>query len=97
MKDSKKITVSKIEIKIGDKVLTLTPAELKELKDVLERTFPSESVKFIPSQPIIIDRPWLYPVAPQWPVVPDRPGPIWEVTCDSLTNVLCINNTQAEG
>lgn len=57
---SEQIKVERIEIKIGKKVLSLTPEEMKELRDVLDQTFPKEKVTYIPGQPIIIDypRPW---------------------------------------
>ena len=54
---SEKITVEKIEIKIGKKALVLTPAEMKELRDVLDATFPKETV-YVDHGPIIIERPY---------------------------------------
>lgn len=58
-----KISVDKIEIRIGKKTLSLTPGELKELRDVLDATFPTGITAYIPSAPIIIERP----VYPSWP------------------------------
>lgn len=40
MKQKEKIAVTKIEIKIGGKTLSLTPEEMNELKDILNETFP---------------------------------------------------------
>ncbi len=75
------IKVSKIEIKIGKQVISLTPDELKELKDVLEKTFPSEKIQWIPSQPIYV--PWTSPYIGT-PVQPYNPWqPMWTVTCES--------------
>lgn len=50
MKD--KITISKIEIKIADKVIPLTLEQAKELKEILNETFPEPT-----SYPIVVDRP----------------------------------------
>ena len=81
---SNKIAVSKIIIKIGSQTLSLTPQELKELKDVLEATFPTEKTVFVPSAPVIIREPvpiypspWNEPYCPTW-------AP-WTVTCESGT------------
>lgn len=37
---SKKIAISKIEIRIGKNVLKLSLQEMKELKEILDETFP---------------------------------------------------------
>ena len=66
---SDQIKVERIEIKIGKKVLSLTPEEMKELRDVLDATFPKKKTVYVPGQPIIIKKP-VYP----WP----RPYPHWE-------------------
>ena len=55
------IKVERIEIKIGKKVLSLTPVEMKELRDVLNQTFPA----YIASSPVVIERP-VYPRLPYW-------------------------------
>ena len=59
---SEKISISKIQIKIGNKALDLTLEEARELKDILNTTFPEKEV--IPGiyplpcpSPIIIERP----------------------------------------
>ena len=68
---SEQIKVERIEIKIGKKVLNLTPEEMKELRDVLDKTLPKGKTVYIPGQPIIIEKP-AYP----W----HRPYPHWEPT-----------------
>lgn len=69
-----KVTVEKIEITIGRKTISLSPAELRELREVLDSLFPKET-QFIPSAPIIIERPSC-----------PRPWRHWdEVWCDSST------------
>ncbi len=52
-----KIEVKTIEIVVGKKVISLSPEELRELRDVLDATFPREVVKYVPSAPIYIERP----------------------------------------
>ncbi len=84
-----KIQVDKIRISIGRKVLELTPDELRELRDVLDATFPTET-RYVPSQPIIIERP-TYP----------RPWRYWDTTwCGSETGkgqTLCVSSNNASG
>ena len=53
-KASDKVTVDRVEITVGKKKLSLTTDELRELRDVLDATFP----KVIPYKaPIVIERP----------------------------------------
>lgn len=47
-----KIAVNKICITIGRKTVELTPAELRELREVLDEMFPKQRVDV----PIVIDR-----------------------------------------
>ena len=61
-KKSDKIAVKKIEIEVGGKILGLTPEEMKELRDILDATFPKETV-YVPGSPIIIKEP----VYRSWP------------------------------
>ena len=50
-----------MEIQIGDEVLSLTLAQARELRDILNSTFPEKSVETIPV-------PTPYPVPyPVWP------------------------------
>jgi hypothetical protein len=57
-----KIKVDAIKITIGRKTLELTPDELKELRDILDATFPKATVQPWPA-PVIIERP----VYREWP------------------------------
>ncbi len=63
-----KIEVSKVEIKIGKKIIPLSLEEAKELKDILNETFPDPSPTIINNYP---NRWWHepiinYPLAPRW-------------------------------
>jgi hypothetical protein len=79
---AKTVKVDKIQITIGKKTIELSPDELKELRDVLDATFPKETTRWLPSQPITIP----YPVYPQtfryW-------EPRWTSTGDGGTVTLC--------
>lgn len=63
---AKKIKVERIEIKIGDKSISLTPEEMKELRDIIDQTFPKEVV-YVPGRPIIIEKPIYPPPIDPWP------------------------------
>ena len=79
------IAIDKIRVIIGRKTLELTPPELKELRDILNELFP-ETVRIVPSTPIVIERPI-------WP----RPRKYWsEVWNDNTSNgrapqTLCLS------
>ena len=75
MSEETKVEVSKIEIKIGDTKVSITPSQLKELRDVLESLFPKKT-QFIPSAPIYIERPY-------------HPWRQWDVICKS-SGTLCL-------
>lgn len=66
-----KVSFKNVIVKIGDKEISLSLDEAKELQDILNRTFGTEKTVFVPSAPVIIERPW-YPTYPHW-----------SVTCDS--------------
>lgn len=53
------VSIDKVEIKIGDKEVSLTLEQLKELKGLLDGLFP---------QPIVIDRPYPVVVPQPYPV-----------------------------
>ncbi len=100
MNENNTIKVSKIEIKIGKQVISLTPDDLKELKRALEDIFPTaEVVKWIPNQPIYV--PWTSPYIGT-PVQPYNPWqPLWTITCESplgdnncQTMCLSLNNNE---
>ena len=64
MAKSKKVLVSKIEIKLGDdKKLVLSPEQAKELRDILSEMYPGPprvQKEYIPSPYPVpwYDRPW---------------------------------------
>lgn len=72
---SESVSVSKIVIEIGKKKLELTPDELRELREVLDITFPKEKVIHVQGQPIIIEKP-VYKEPPWWPYKRWM-GPYW--------------------
>lgn len=57
------IKISKIELEVGENKFKLSLAEARELKKILDDTFPNKEVVYIPSTPIYIDR---YPQY-RWP------------------------------
>lgn len=67
------VSIKKLVIKIGDKEVNLSLDEAKELQDILNRTFGGEKTIFVPTAPVIIERPW-YPNYPHW-----------YITCDSTS------------
>lgn len=60
-----KVSIKNVIVKIGDKEISLSLYEAKELQDILNRTFGTEKTVFVPSAPVIIERPW-YPTYPHW-------------------------------
>ena len=74
--NANQIAVSHIEIKIRDNTLRLSPEEFRELRDILNATFPAE-VKWYPTPAPVYIPPITIPM--------DTPYPWrhWEVTCQS--------------
>ncbi len=78
------IKVETIKIQIGRKTLELTPEELRELRDVLDATFPKPKKESVmPYYPVIIHEP------------SPRPWKYWEVTCDAKSHsaTLCCSRS----
>ncbi len=75
------ITVSKIDIKIGAKTISLSLDELKELREVLNNLFP-ESVRFVPTYPVTI--PYFF-----YPSEPYKWGG-WETICQGDSNEITL-------
>ena len=87
---SDKIAVSRIEIKIGKDVLKLSIAQMQELKEVLNKTFPDDKTVYIDRQPYYIPPP-IYIEPSVYPVYPWNQ---WITTCgDSTTTTLEESNT----
>ncbi len=86
--DENKISVEKISIKIGRKTLDLTPEEMKELRDILDQTFPKEKTVYLPSQPIIIQRdyPWVWKKYDHWC------EPKWTMNQKTGGSTLCLSS-----
>jgi len=62
-----KIEVQKIVIQIGKKEVSLTIGEAKELQKILDETFGKKEIVYIPSHPVVIERP-IYPPYRWWQV-----------------------------
>lgn len=91
MKD--KIEIKKIVIKVGEKELSFSLEEAKELQDILNKTFGGEKTVWFPSYPIYIEveRPYRI-VSPYNPYLPTWPTYVtWGTTITDGT--LCLSNT----
>ncbi len=78
-----KVGINKIEIELDGDIIKLSLEEARELKDILNDTFPDEGMKELeelkkkhdelspqpPYQPIIIDRYYRY--SPRWQYIPN--------------------------
>ena len=74
---SNSVQISKIDIKIGDKTLSLSLEEAKELKDRLSEFFP-DNITIQPYWPVYI--PYSYTETPD--PFPSK----WEFTCGDSSN-----------
>lgn len=72
---SKKIEIKKIVIQIGDKEAELTIEQARDLKDALAELLGNKETVYVPSAPIIIERPYCPPW--QWPN--------WNITWDATS------------
>lgn len=77
-----KIEVKTIEVVVGKQVISLSPEELRELRDVLDATFPREVVRYVPSVPIYIERP-----------IYERPWEYWQPYYTTCGNTLRLSTT----
>jgi hypothetical protein len=72
----KKIEVTKVVIRIGDKPVELTIDQARELKDALNELLGSKETVYLPSSPVIIDRPYPYPYTPYWTITYGNTGTV---------------------
>jgi len=84
-----KIEIGKIELKIGDTVISLTLKEAKQLKEILQEAFPDKGMGTF----------WSYPVHIP---TPKRRWDDWWVTWgqrsqDCTSSVLSISNSEQTG
>ena len=79
---SNSVQISKIEIKIGEKVFSLTMEEARELKTHLNQLFYDDSGRYF--WPIFIPYPIYKEISP-------ASKPYWEVTCKNNTLNLTNN------
>lgn len=71
------IKVQKIVIQIGKKEVSLTVGEAKELQKILDETFGKKEIVYIPSHPVVIERP-IYPPYRWWRVrYEDNAQTVW--------------------
>lgn len=85
--DKMKAKIKKIDFEIGDKKFSLTPAEAKELKKILNEMFGED--KLVYSPPVIVKElvPWVQPTYPyRW----------WDVGYGDSTGTITICNTTTE-
>lgn len=92
------VEISKVEIKIGKQVISLTPAEFQELRNVIDAAFPRGNTTYVaPSIPIIIEKektpdPWPVPYKrPWWNDHPYRY--YWEQPFVTWENTLTIEHS----
>ena len=79
MKKEQEIKINKVEIKIGDKTLSLSIEEVLELKNILNKYFGLTSIEQC-YNPITIINPMYIPYVPLW-----NDAPPWTVTCKNDT------------
>lgn len=81
------IEIKKIIIKVGSKEVTFTLDEVKELQEILNKTFGAfgdREIIYVPNTPIIIERP-VYP-----------PYRWWQVEYNNTSQALCCSNKDQE-
>lgn len=66
---AKKIEIKKVIIQIGDQEAALTIEQARDLKDALIELLGAKETVYVPSSPVIIERPYR-PYYPYW-------GTIW--------------------
>lgn len=88
-----KIEIKKIVIKVGEKELSFSMEEAKELQNILNETFGGEKAIYFPSYPVYIEveRPYRI-TSPYNPYIPTWPTyTTWNTTVSDGT--LCVSNT----
>jgi hypothetical protein len=83
MNKTDKVKINNIEVQIGDVKHKLTLEQAKDLQNILNQLFAKE-VKYVPYQPIYIERWWgnSWPyVAPAIVPTTDPYQPTWTITC----------------
>lgn len=78
--------IEKIEIRMGDQVVSLSLAQVKELKEALRQLFPEA--------PQTTYVPYPYPVYPSPYIYKPWTGPYWTTRLDSNT---CYLSLQSKG
>jgi hypothetical protein len=89
---SKKVEVARIVIKVGEKELSFTLDEAKEMKEILSKLLGEDKVVYIPSSPIYIEVDrfyrWVEPYrAPYSPYVTTT----WYATYSTDDKTLCFS------
>lgn len=70
---NKKIEIKKVVIQIGDKEAELTIEQARELKDALNELLGKKETVYLPSSPVIIERPY--------------PRPYWATTWGNTSGI----------
>lgn len=82
MKEKEAVAIQKIDIKIGQKTLSLTPEQAKELKQILNDMFEE---KVVHEHHHHSERYWW-----NWPTYSSMPAPLpyekWTITCGGISN-----------
>lgn len=68
------VKISKLNVKIGKKEISLTLEEAKELQKILNETFGEQKTMIIPLSPVIIER------IRERPVIEKYPWRHWDIT-----------------
>lgn len=89
---SNTISIEKVQIKIGQKTIELTPKQALELRDILNETFPDKSVSLGPiviERPVYVERnPWRFPMWNE-PILYCATG---DTACDTM-KTLCLSTS----
>ena len=78
------VKIEHVKLKIGNKIIELSMDDLKELKKILDETFPGETVVFLPGIPVYVEKTYPVYIPPlEWP--PRRWYETWSSTSNTLT------------
>ena len=88
MSDEKgKIKLGKIEVRMGEKTVTLTVEQARELSALLKGLFGDDSTKMVHVHDYWYPRPWY--MGPTWTYT----GSSWQVSANTSTGTYTLNTT----
>jgi hypothetical protein len=92
---TKKVEVARIVIKVGEKELSFTLDEAKEMKELLSKILGEDKVVYVPSSPIYIEverpRRWIGIEPYPYTTYPIYTSNTWNVTYSSSDKSVCFN------